>query len=264
VRRLIIRPGAIGDFVVSLPAMEYLRTDYVEVWTTSVNTPLARFADRSDSIVSAGLDALVLGEPVLQRLDGFDSIVSWYGTNRPEFREAVKHLPFTFYHALPLEGAALHAVDYYLLQVGAPVSAVPSIRVNRSDGEFIAIHPFSGGRRKNWPLARFRELAARLGEIVGWSAGPEEPLDAATRFDDLWSLAQWLARASLFVGNDSGISHLAAACGVPVVALFGPTDPRVWAPRGTNVRVVASRDGAMESITVDEVVATCEDMRRRP
>ncbi len=47
----------------------------------------------------------------------------------------------------------------------------------------------------------------------------------------------WLARASLYIGNDSGITHLAAAVGTPVLAMFGPTDPAVWAPRGPNVRV---------------------------
>jgi len=46
------------------------------------------------------------------------------------------------------------------------------------------------------------------------------------------ALARWLAAASVYIGNDSGISHLAAACGAPVIALFGPTNPRVWAPRG--------------------------------
>ena len=55
-RRLIIRPGAIGDFVVSLPAMECLRDGYLEVWAASVNVPLARFADRARSIASTGLD----------------------------------------------------------------------------------------------------------------------------------------------------------------------------------------------------------------
>jgi ADP-heptose:LPS heptosyltransferase len=51
-------------------------------------------------------------------------------------------------------------------------------------------------------------------------------------------LARWLARARLYAGNDSGITHLAAAVGTPVLALFGPTNPEVWAPRGPNVRVV--------------------------
>jgi len=54
---------------------------------------------------------------------------------------------------------------------------------------------------------------------------------------NLYELACWLGRARLYVGNDSGITHLAAAAGAPVLALFGPTDPSVWVPRGPNVRV---------------------------
>ena len=73
---------------------------------------------------------------------------------------------------------------------------------------------------------------------VRWCAGPEDqPLQDAVQMDDLYDLACWLARARLSVGNDSGITHLAAAVGTPVLALFGPTDPEIWAPRGPNVRV---------------------------
>jgi len=57
------------------------------------------------------------------------------------------------------------------------------------------------------------------------------------RLDNLYELACWLARARLYIGNDSGITHLAAAVATPVLALFGPTDPSVWAPRGPNVRI---------------------------
>ena len=73
---------------------------------------------------------------------------------------------------------------------------------------------------------------------VHWCRGPEDPpLDRAVTMGSLWDLACWLARASLYIGNDSGITHLAAAVGTPTLALFGPTDPAVWAPRGPNVRV---------------------------
>ncbi len=87
-RRLLIRPGAIGDFVVSLPALESLRVAYTEVWCAGQNVPLARFADSAQSIVASGLDRLGLlpAEEVVQRLRGFDSVISWYGTNNPEFR----------------------------------------------------------------------------------------------------------------------------------------------------------------------------------
>jgi ADP-heptose:LPS heptosyltransferase len=74
---------------------------------------------------------------------------------------------------------------------------------------------------------------------VRWCAGREDAAldEPVTRIDDLYELAQWLAGAGLYIGNDSGVTHLAAAVGTPVVALFGPTDPAAWAPRGPNVRV---------------------------
>jgi heptosyltransferase-3 len=99
------------------------------------------------------------------------------------------------------------------------------------------IHPFSGSARKNWPLDRFRELAARLPMPVKWCAGPEESLQDAVRFENLYELGCWLASARLYIGNDSGITHLAAAVGAPVVAIFVASDPVVWAPRGKLVRV---------------------------
>ena len=57
----------------------------------------------------------------------------------------------------------------------------------------------------------------------------------AAWIEDLYELACWLRSARVYIGNDSGIAHLAAAVGTPVIALFGPTDPDVWAPRGSRV-----------------------------
>jgi heptosyltransferase III len=245
VRRLIIRPGAIGDLILSLPALESLKTDYLEVWVSGPNVPLVRFADRVRSIASTGLDLLGVTEPpgeLMEALDRFDSIVSWYGANRPEFRELVDSLglPFTFYRALPAGGRNHHATDFYLEQVGAPQGEIPSIGCGTARENFAVIHPFSGSPRKNWPLENFRRMARGLERTmaVRWCAGREDPpIEGAVFFDDLYELACWLAKARLYIGNDSGITHLAAAVGTPVLALFGPTDPAVWAPRGAHVRV---------------------------
>lgn len=248
-RRLVIRPGAIGDFILSLPALECLKAEALEVWAATPSLPLVRFADRVRSIASTGLDLLGLTEPpqrLVEELHGFDSIVSWYGANRQEFRDAARNLelPVTFFQALPGEDSLAHAADFYVAQVRSLTrcdnDGIPRIRceVNRED--FAVIHPFSGSPKKNWPLSRFRELACQLEQSlpVRWCAGPEDPpLDGAVRIDDLYELGCWLAKARLYVGNDSGITHLAAAVGTPVLALFGPTDPRVWGPRGPNVRV---------------------------
>lgn len=254
-RRLIIRPGGIGDLLLSLPAIETLAAEYLEVWVASQNVPLIRFADRVRSIADTGLDWLGLPdrEPptlLLDTLRRFDSIVSWYGANRPEFRAAVEDLglPFQLLPALPPDNT-LHAADYYLRQIGrADLAGFPRLDCPRWDGGFAVIHPFSGSLRKNWPLENFSALARWLaGRMpVRWCAGPQEPLEDAVRIADLYELACWLAGARIYIGNDSGITHLAAAAGTPVVAIFLATDPAVWAPRGERVRVVAG--GALEEV----------------
>jgi heptosyltransferase-3 len=262
-RRLLIRPGAIGDFILSLPALECLRADDTEVWVAAPNVPLVRFAP-ARSIRATGLDLLGVADPpphLLDELRSFDSIVSWYGANRPEFREhvAALGLPFTFFPALPREGERIHAADFYLRQA-ASISlcrsdGIPRIECDRAQADrpgsgFAVIHPFSASPRKNWPLEKFRALAHRLEPRlpVHWCSSPEDPpLEGAVRIDDLYELACWLARASLYIGNDSGITHLAAAVGTPVLALFGPTDPDVWGPRGPHVRIARWRTtGALQ------------------
>ena len=222
-RRLLIRPGAIGDCILSFPALEAARADYTEVWAPRAVLPLIRFADRTRAIADTGLDLVgVLPGAQVPALDSFDSIYSWYGTQHPEFREAVRHLPFTFFPALPPSAQGIPWI---------PVAAAPV-------DDFAVIHPFSGSPKKNWPIENFRTLAARLPLTVKWSAGPDEQLDDAMRFNDLHELGCWLSAARVYVGNDSGISHLAAAVGTPVVAIFTCTDPRIWAPRGEHVTVL--------------------------
>jgi ADP-heptose:LPS heptosyltransferase len=256
-RQLIIRPGAIGDCITSLPAMEFLRSDYTEVWVPSPNVPLIRFADRVRALSAIGIDLVGITEPALAAFSDFDSIVSWYGSNRDDFRAAVAHLPFTFFPALP--DGSCHAADFYMRQVGGPDGARPRLECPRGNSSFIAIQPFSGSAKKNWPLERFRALASELPLPARFCAGPEEPLDGAVKIDDLYELACWLATARAFIGNDSGITHLAAAAGTPAVVLFGPTDPAVWAPR--NAAVV--KGDSMEAISVSQVAREVRDLLQR-
>jgi len=244
-RRLVIRPGAIGDLIVSLPAIESLQAGYLEVWTARRNAPLVRFANQVRAIDATGLDLVGITQPTLPAFRQFDEIVSWYGTNRPDFRDAVSGLPFRFFPPLPSDGASMHATDFYLEQVRAlthtQTDGVPRIACPGPRENFAVIHPFSGSARKNWPLDSFRALAARLERVmpVRWCAGEDDPpLPEAVRFADLYELACWLAKARLYIGNDSGITHLAAAVETPTLAIFRDSDPAIWAPRGPHVRVV--------------------------
>lgn len=213
--------------------MEALRADYTEVWVPSAIKPLVRFADHVRGIADTGLDLVgITDSPALPELSRFDEIVSWYGENREDFRDAVAHLPFRFFPALPPP-------------LGDPHIDVPAVRRTK-----IVVHPFSASPNKNWPLAKFEELAARLGAEFAVRR------DGSPLIEDLYELACWLAHAKIYIGNDSGITHLAAAVGTPVVALFGPMDPAIWAPRTPRSAVI--RRQPMDLITVDEVIAAVD------
>lgn len=123
-------------------------------------------------------------------------------------------------------------------------------------GPWVAVAPGSGHPCKNWPLAHYhevtRELAFQHGARVIWLSGPAEAswepyLQGLARAQGHLLLARYplpqvaavLARCRLFLGGDSGLTHLAAALrGPEVLALFGPTDPRIWAPPGEQVQIL--------------------------
>ena len=259
-RRLIVRPGAIGDCILCWPALEHLLTEYTEIWISSPVVSLVGFADAVRPLAGTGIDLVGLGDrewPAMLRehLQSFDSIVSWYGTNRPEFRAALaaENIGCDFLPALPPAGFTGHATDFFAGQVGAAKGSVPRINIDRAaKRQSVIIHPFSGGKRKNWRLDLFQQVAGSLDCKVEWLAGPEEALENALRFERLRDLAHWLTGASLYVGNDSGITHLAAAIGVPTLALFGPTDPVRWAPRGKDVSIL--REEPLEALRVEPVL----------
>lgn len=239
-RRLLIRPGAIGDFILSLPALEALKGntvgDYTEVWCAEQNVPLARFADQAISLGTSGLSRLgfLPAGDVVARLNSFDSIISWSATGRGELERL--GLPVTFLKALPDPG--IHATAFYNRQArdlgGQKITWNPAIPCPQVPRTFAVIHPFASSAAKRAPIALFEQYAARLSKYmpVHWLAGPEEDLSGAVRIPDLYNLACWLAGAKVYVGNDSGISHLAAAVGTPTLALFSTTEPMEWAPRG--------------------------------
>jgi ADP-heptose:LPS heptosyltransferase len=175
----------------------------------------------------------------------------------------------------PFPRSPIPIVDYHLsLFPQLPFSEeerVPRVDVTDSrlppDGTTVAIHPGSGSSRKNWALARFMDLAHTLveeGERVTWVVGPAEEgitlPSGARRWSgyNLAELAGALSRCRLYVGNDSGVTHLAAACGCPTVVLFGVTDQLVWLPRGRRVHAVPSRNALMDGIDHARVLRECQ------
>ncbi|HRH97359.1 MAG TPA: glycosyltransferase family 9 protein, partial [Prosthecobacter sp.] len=125
----------------------------------------------------------------------------------------------------------------------------------------IAIHVGSGSEKKNWPLEHWLRLASALGdrEIVFITGEAEQERGIKIENYANWhalpltELAARLTTCSAFLGHDSGISHLAAACGVPSLLLFGPTDPAVWAPPQPWVRVLREDSGDLAALEFERV-----------
>ena len=156
------------------------------------------------------------------------------------------------------------------LQPAERAYALACWQERRLAAPLVLVHPGSGGRRKCWPLARFLELAQKLsrqGLQVLLVHGPvENDLVAQIHRDPhcralavcppgLLELAGLLETAALFIGNDCGPGHLAAALGTPTLSLFGPTDPRVWQPLHPEAQIIQAPAGELESITVEEVLS---------
>jgi len=139
---------------------------------------------------------------------------------------------------------------------------------------FLAVHAGSGSAHKNWPAERFAAVARACARGGPWLVvrGPADGASAAALRDapgavvadgiPLRVLGTLLGRAGVYVGNDSGVTHLAAAFGAPTLALFGPTDPAVWSPVGEEVRTLRSPTGAMADLPVEPAIAVLERLRR--
>lgn len=199
----------------------------------------------------------------------FEAIYSWTGYNDDTFREnltCVAPGKARFFSFRPRTSQRIR--DYYLSCVGGVWCEDQDLRLTVSleardwarryvetsgidSRPVLAIAPGSGAPEKNWPTeyfsavsewwSRYGHSLLILGPVEHECGRPSAALFAhSLRADSLPldRLAALLERCCAFVGNDSGTTHLAGALGVPIFALFGPSDPRQWAPWGSGVTIV--------------------------
>jgi heptosyltransferase III len=167
----------------------------------------------------------------------------------------------------------LASAAFYL---GAPRTEIPRARLFAAPAErparpYAVIHPLAATADKTWPAERFAEAARYVESALEldpvFIGGPGEDMAAfdgwrtvaGAPLEDIKSL---IAGASLFLGNDSGPAHMAAAFGIPAVVIFGPSDPVVWAPWRTPAEVVTGA-GGIEAVSVREVTGALERLRVR-
>ena len=301
-RILVLRGGALGDFLVTLPALQLLRHKWPDARIELVGHPaagelgvLGGLLDAVHSQHEARWGALHGDSPLAPDfaawLGGFDLVVNYWpdpdgslarhfplrpnqhfvsGSPAPAIAPAARHF------CEPLRALGLWTDDY---RSRPRLPSAADLGLGTWDsGPATAIHPGSGSPRKNWPAERWIEVIKRLDQpmllILGeaereqWSALTSTRLSPGISEQRLWDkslhlaielplseLAAALSRCRLFLGHDSGVSHLAAAVGVPCLLLFGPTDPAMWAPPGGHVRVIR-RGESLDAIDVDEVLTT--------
>ena len=296
-RILVIRAGALGDFVLTLPLIECVRKHFPDAMIT-----LAGYRDIAILALEAGLadeivrvdDALFAplfseGPSATEELRAFAArfdrgIVVWHDASRRIAQglrvaglDDVLHID-----PIPAEGDAVHSISHMLSQLPkawgsdwAEPLHCPASAARRSDmrerfGNCAVVHPGSGGRGadRNWPAERFAQVCDTLAAAGMPCVIPQGPADEQAVADTLAScvdaeprvavdlsvpeLAALLAEARVCVGNDSGVTHLAAAVGTRTVAVFGATDSVVWRPSGRDVRLL--RAVPITDISVGEVL----------
>jgi len=290
-RVLVARAGALGDVVLLGPALWDLREAGCRVELLAparLAAPLlaSGLVDGVLDLESADLAHLLTDQPSAaweQRLAACQAAVLFSRSHELE-QALTRRVPRVVTRApRPPEGT--HAAEWYrspLAQLHlrrvellppwptAPLAPATDRLLDRLGGPgFVSAHPGSGSPRKNWAAERFVAVARGLSAGRPWLhvRGPAEaahrtPEGALPAHDlPLDQLAALLARTGLHLGNDAGVSHLAAAVGAPTVCLFGPTDASCWAPLGPRVRVVLAPQGNLERLGVETVAAAARALR---
>jgi len=298
---LVVRGGAIGDFILTLPAISAMRNTFpgahfevlgypvvaelakagglIDGFRSIEAGPLSRFFARDAKLDPAWVEYFASCNLIISYLYDPDAIF------RTNVGRATKAQFIQGLHR-PDESSAVHATAVFLkpLEQLAIFSADPVPRISVQVGEklapgkWIAIHPGSGSERKNWKLERWFTLLQWIQTETDWNvlliAGEAE----VTRLDELAraiakgrlhraeclplaDLAALLAQCALFVGHDSGITHLAAAVDCKVIALWGPSKRIIWQPLNKSARIVEAPAGDLEQLTAGTVIDAVREMR---
>ncbi len=300
-RVLVIRGGAIGDFILTLPAIRLLREGipgcHLEVMGYPGIANLAVTAGLADAVRGLGHQEMAplfapgapVADSVADYLRSFHLVVSYLFDPDGYFRGNLERLgvktlvecphrvqpnagPASVQLARPLEKLALFLED------PAPWIGRMAVSPRGTSCPAFLLHPGSGSPSKNWPLERWHEVVSHLrrtepaARLIVVTGEAEEACGMLAELrSDSWQqmvcehwralplpeLAQRMreeaAAGGCFLGHDSGISHLAAACGLSCLLLFGPTDSGVWSPQNPGVRVVQAEQGDLSALSVEEV-----------
>ena len=285
-RLAIIRLRSLGDCVLTTPAVRILKSARPDLEIAVVVEP--RFAE----VFAGNPDiATVLGPKIRDirkfrpalclNLHGGGSSARLTAFSGARYRAGFAHFrPRSIYNiSIPTAQEILrverkvHTAEHLASAaffLGAAVSEIPRASLFADpappppgiSGPYAVIHPVASHPSKTWPAAWFLNVAQHLSRSLELT-----PVFIAGVGEDLSQFQVWptisnaplarikslLRQASLFIGNDSGPAHMAAAFGIPVVVLFGNSDPVIWAPWKTTAQVLVS-NGPIHNITERNVL----------
>jgi heptosyltransferase-2 len=288
---LVIRGGAIGDFILTLPVLAALRRQFPQAHLEVLGYPhivqlalAGGLADRVQPIEAGPLAGFFASGGKLSHdwadyFSEFDLIVSYLFDPDDIFRTNVGHCSSAQFVAAPHrpdEAEKIHATKVYLKPLERlaifDADPVPRLALNPQPSTLnqLALHPGSGSEKKNWPEAKWADLLQHLtrranldlllvgGEAEGdrlrrlTAAAPSARLQVAKNLP-LAELALRLQTCAGFIGHDSGVSHLAAALGLPCLVLWAGTVEEIWRPQGERLVIVREPDGVC-AISVERVM----------
>lgn len=318
---LIIRGGAIGDFILTIPALSALRLQFPQARLVVLGYPhivqLAIAGGLADQVTPIEARALAgffarngdLDETLEVYFASFQVILSYLYDPDEIFRSNVarcskaqfiqgphrpdenSHLHATEVFLQPLEKLAIFGADPMprlgfdscpIVVSNEMLTYQPSVKGNlnsRVTLPTIGIHPGSGSESKNWPEEMWAECLRALSSKGGWNflliGGEAEGnrlarlaamvRNARVQIAENWpltKLAITLRHCRVYVGHDSGISHLAAAVGLDGLVLWGSTNSAVWAPRSERMRILKCEQG-LAKLSVASVLQELEPLLNR-
>jgi heptosyltransferase-2 len=291
-RILVVRGGNVGEFILTCPVFAALRAQFPGIAIEVLGYPrIAELAKRAGLIdemrsietrAAAGFFArnAPLDEDLSDYFAEFSVIFSYLYDPDGFFQMNVSKVSaaqFISGRARPDEGGTLHACETFLKPLERlaifDADAVPRLAFPHrvATGATIAIHPNPEAGPRAWPEAKWRNLAAAVAAKTSYRVvligdesqarvlqltAAELPKNRATVISStaLPELANQLGACHAFVGHDSGVTHLAAALGIPCVTIWGNSNATIWQPRGDNVTLLKNRAGAV-GVTQEEVLS---------
>ena len=290
---LLVRTGGLGDTLLTMPVAGHIRNIYPDADFHILGNPMmlsvAKLFDIFDSynsIDDAGFHNLYshsgISDFIIDFFSQFNSVYFFTTADSKVIENKLRIAGvenIRIFNPVPVNPPGCHFSQFLagIIDDDSHLNFkinIPPIKNFKhkidNQGKFV-IHPGSGGLLKNWPLENFIQTASQFKKNVTFVLGPAEKEKTIYKVlfkegyhiempEDISELCELLSDASIYLGNDSGVSHLTGFLDIPSIVLFGPSDPVLWKPLGNSTRTIISPDSTVRGIPVCHVIEMIRDI----